>query len=583
MDPDPFSASDTPFTLMKHMASSRGVPVWIDEYKPADIRNDRLDTLHRRLREVTKGTAVSKGRANLGEVLFQIEAPVVVSGEQKFSQSVPAVRRRSIMTTLSKDATEPGSSYTRAFARLTGSAYEDDAGGVNYPDGFDLTDHASAYYEFILSQEVDKLKEMWKAAKVDTGDLLSKRDLKLQTTEFRGAQTILFGVRLFRKFAKTVDADMSVLPTDDDVADAFDHFAQNIGKDGPRRGYDDSFIELFAQAAAADYVKKGEDYRFVESQKWGENVLAFHMPSVYAGVKRYVRDFNLGDEYNVIGKTDYLSAFKDKAGDGSYMLKIGHKVRLDDGPTKCVVIDPEKTHQKLGPDFELRAFGAVDDENATKSEFDKDSDGESSAYDADRIADTASSLTGYATVTAEIATTTRLGEDEQGVKAVLHDTSDVIDLVAWDEEIVKEIERLEGETVVIEKTEVTEFNGTPQLSPVSGLTGIGRIQPGVGYAPEEKTPEGVKRLEGSENTASDAATDGGDTEEAESSPADTTQLEKRVKDALRNDYGPGADVSVAELSGGLKEDPSAVEQVLAGLATETSILQETEDGYRRLS
>jgi hypothetical protein len=42
-------------------------------------------------------------------------------------------------------------------------------------------------------------------------------------------------------------------------------------------------------------------------------------------------------------------------------------------------------------------------------------------------------------------------------------------------------------------------------------------------------------------------------------------------------------VTVSGVAGGLKADPSAVETVLADLATETSILTETEDGYRRLS
>ena len=361
MEPDPFSASDTPFTLMKHMSSSRGVPVWIDEYKPADIRNDRLDTLHRRLREVTKGTAVSKGRANLGEILFHIEAPVVVSGEQKFSQSVPAVRRRAIMTTLSNEPTVEGSTYEQAFGELTGTAYEDES-GVVYPEGYDLLDHARAYYQFILSQDADDLRDLWNQTRVDVGELLASRDLKLQTTEFQGAQTILFGVRLFHQFAEYVGADRSTLPTDDDVADALEHYGSNIGKDGQRRGYDDSLLELFAQAARNGYVQEDQDYRFMKSQKWGEEVLAFHMPSVYAGVKRYVRDFNLSDEYNIIGKNDYLSTFRDKSGNDSHILKTNHGVRIDGSETKCVVINPERTHQKLGTDFELRAFGAGDDE-----------------------------------------------------------------------------------------------------------------------------------------------------------------------------------------------------------------------------
>jgi hypothetical protein len=74
--------------------------------------------------------------------------------------------------------------------------------------------------------------------------------------------------------------------------------------------------------------------------------------------------------------------------------------------------------------------------------------------------------------------------------------------------------------------------------------------------------------------ATAAATDGGEGDD---------QLKQRVKDLLRNEYGPSADVTVSGVAGGLKADPSAVETVLDDLATETTILRETENAYRRLS
>jgi hypothetical protein len=375
MDPDPFSASDTPFTLMKHMSSSNGIPVWIDEYKPADIRSDRLDKLHRRLREVTKGTAVSKGRANLGEVLFHIKAPVVVSGEQKFSQSVPAVRRRAIMTTLSEEPTRDGTEYTRAFCELTGTPYEGSDGTPQYPTGYDVLDHARAYYQYILSHSPEELRNLWNGCREDVGNLLSKRGLMFESSEFQGAQTILFGYRLYREFAEELGADLEQLPDESDVGDALEHFGENIGKGGKRRGYDDSFLELFSQAAAAGYIERDEAFRFVDSQKWETEVLAFHMPSVYPAVRRYVRDYNLGDEYNIIGKNDYISAFKDKIEkDASHVLGY-QKQRLEGGHTRCVIIDPRATRERLGSDFDLRAFDRAHDEEEESSESGGDDGG----------------------------------------------------------------------------------------------------------------------------------------------------------------------------------------------------------------
>ncbi len=549
MDPDPFSASDTPFTLMKHMASSRGVPVWIDEYKPADIRNDRLDTLHRRLREVTKGTAVSKGRANLGEVLFQIEAPVVVSGEQKFSQSVPAVRRRSIMTTLSNEPTVEGSSYTRAFGELTGTAYEDEQ-GIIYPEGYDLMDHARAYYQFVLSQDEADLKELWNETRVDVGELLSSRDLKLQTTEFQGAQTILFGVRLFHRFAEYVGADRSTLPTDDDVADALEHYASNIGKDGQRRGYDDGLLELFAQAARNGYVQEDEDYRFMKSQKWGEEVLAFHMPSVYAGVKRYIRDFNLSDEYNIIGKNDYLSTLRDKSGDNSHILKTNHGVRINGSETKCVVIDPGRTHQRLGTDFELRAFGGTDDEDEEEpnvlTEPERIDIGDIEPVKQDR-----------ATVVGQVEFTKYDGVNNEDGKpdwtATISDESGEAQLVAWDESQIPPLYNDKG--VFADEIEVTgastsEYDGQLQLT-IDESTTV-----------EEAEDVGLLESEPVSQSDQEATTDGGEKEEeTDEEDEDTLEGEPLAPHIVQFVSEYDGDVPQTEVVDHLKSQGAATKQI----------------------
>lgn len=387
MDPDPFSASDTPFTIMKHLASSSGVPVWIDEYKPADIRNDRLDMLHRRLRESTSGAGVPKGLPNFGEVLFELKAPVVVSGEQKFPQSVPAVRRRAVMTTLSEEATREGSEHTRAFSELTGTPYEDENGTPQYPEGYDLSEHASAYYRYILRQDSEDLRDLWNDTRERTAEVLTARGLSLEKTEFQGAQTVLFGVRVYRRFAAAVGADEAAMPTDEEVADAFEHYASNIGKDGKRMGYDDAFLELFAQAASEGYLDRDDDFRFLHSRKWGCEVLAFHMPTANREIRRFVRDYNLEDEYTLVNKADYLSGLKDKIGqENSHVKAVNHKVNLDGGGTKCVLIDPHRTREVLGSGFDLRAFGRGDPEEAEETEGtggdDDGGDGPSATTDA---------------------------------------------------------------------------------------------------------------------------------------------------------------------------------------------------------
>jgi hypothetical protein len=63
---EPLSSTDTKFTKEKHLAESRGFPVWIDEYKPNEMTPEYRDHLHQRLKEVTNERTMPKGRPDLG-------------------------------------------------------------------------------------------------------------------------------------------------------------------------------------------------------------------------------------------------------------------------------------------------------------------------------------------------------------------------------------------------------------------------------------------------------------------------------------------------------------------------------------
>jgi hypothetical protein len=89
--------------------------------------------------------------------------------------------------------------------------------------------------------------------------------------------------------------------------------------------------------------------------------------------------------------------------------------------------------------------------------------------------------------------------------------------------------------------------------------------------------EVLASVDDDQTSVADAATDGG----GERDETDT-QLKQRVKEALQNDYGSGADVTVAGVAGGLSEQPDTVEDALDAIATEGKLLERLEDGYRRL-
>lgn len=181
------------------------------------------------------------------------------------------------------------------------------------------------------------------------------------------------GTRSSRSSPKRWGADVSELPGESAVRDAIQHVAENIGPDGRRRQHIDDFTELVAQAALEDHLEEGIHYRIVDSQKYGGKVLAFHMPSTFTAVKQFLKQFNLENEYSLLGKTDFLDNYSDKAGDESaYPLATNQKVRGLENGSKAVYIDVEKASETLGEEFELGAFTDVDDQEDADDEAETD-------------------------------------------------------------------------------------------------------------------------------------------------------------------------------------------------------------------
>jgi hypothetical protein len=359
----PFGAQDSAWTITKKLAGSSGFPVWLDEYKPTEMGERDLDSLHSVLRAVTRGQTVPKGTSDLGEITFKLRAPVVLTGEQAIPESNAAVRRRTLHTAFSETA-KTGTTY-ESHRELAGEQYTD-ANGVDHdPERADFTQHALAYYQFVLGRDRPTLDAWWQDARETTREVLRGEDIDLDSlpdSTIHGLTTVAFGVRVFQEFttAMGVEADHPALPGEMELGAAFTHVVDNIGPDGQRRDHIDDFTELVAEAAREGYIEEGDAYRFFESHKWETEALAFHMPSTFAAVKRYVRDFNRTDDYNLLGKTDYLDNYRDKAETGrSYPLAVNHRVRGLANGQKVVCINIDRAADHL-TGFNRRAFTDTD-------------------------------------------------------------------------------------------------------------------------------------------------------------------------------------------------------------------------------
>lgn len=186
-NPNPYGCGDKAFTIEKKLASSCGLPIWLDEYKPTDLAQGKMHWLHRRFREVFREQSLSKGLPSLGEVTFTLRAPVVFSGEQVVE--TPAVRRRTIVTQFSSDSTS--GEYREAFKELQGAEYS-------------FRDHALAYYRYILNADTAHLAEMWDDAGETVARVLDELgvDSLSEDSEVQGLKTVVFGYEVFKEFAE---------------------------------------------------------------------------------------------------------------------------------------------------------------------------------------------------------------------------------------------------------------------------------------------------------------------------------------------------------------------------------------------
>lgn len=560
-DPAPFGCGDTNFTIEKKFAGSCGLPIWLDEYKPTDLSERKLNWLHRRLREVTREKSVSKGQQDLGEITFKMRAPVVFSGEQTVTEA--AVRRRAVMTHLTDQATE--GRHEQAFCELVGASYTNDDGSEQYPAGYDLADHALAFYRFALSKGPDELRAAWHEARSTTRDHLQSLGVAdLDGSEFQGLQTIVFGVDVYRAFAEAYGVDHAALPDGAAVQRALAHVVSNIGPEGRRREHIDEFVELMAQAAAAGYLEEGVHHRVYEPQMADEEALAFHMPTTFDSVKKYAREYNVEDEYSLLGKNDYLDSFRDKADQGgSYPLSVNHRVRGIENGSKAVVIDPYRAASILRGGFNLSAFTAERSPDDTT--------------DATAIEAVSADGNPYTTVTAEVVQWDD-GPDGTTIAkmGVVSDATAPIDVVDYDGSL-----ELDEETCYrLEDVRASRYDGSLQLEIVPGATRAVEIQEGVGHTSPDDDGESGDVDEGQQasldGSTESAAADGG----AEVLTEEIDEAIKKWTTAKSDGHGAKHDAVVAAVADDLDVATEKVEHRIEKLTSQGDIYEPQTGHYR---
>ena len=394
MDDDPLSvAEETKFAVTRSMAATNSVPVWFDEYKPATTDSWRIDALHGLLRTVTRGGTVQRGNADKTTDEYTLAAPVVVSGEQRIQGA--AEQRRCVMTTFSPSATDDGTDTARAYKELTGEGYLEDEEFVG-TDAVDPRDHALAYYRFVAGFDGGDAREGWDKAAVDVVSMLASvgEDVEgIGTAARQGLQTVVFGLRLYREFAESVNADLDGLLDEQAIASAVEYSAREfVG--GGHKSHVDTLVELVSAAARAEYIEEDEHYSVVKGGTPNAEIRV-NMTAAFDQITRYVKDHDVSaDLLDTYG--DYRDRFKEAyETNGGYVVSYQQNTR---GIGRAVGIHARRATDALD-EFEGRALNCetiedrdrepdADSESsdATDSGSDLPDDAEGTEADARRIA-----------------------------------------------------------------------------------------------------------------------------------------------------------------------------------------------------
>ena len=334
LEPDSASPTVTKFSLIRHMSATTNIPVWFDEYKPADMSGYEKDTFHSLFRRHTRGANITRGRQDLSEVSYSLTAPIVVSGEQQIQGN--AEQRRAITVRLKKDPEET----TTAWSEIAGETNKTQK-GIVHPDGFDYSQHARAVWTILNEIDSDEFQETWESAKESAYDTLSRTGrTDLGSLEFVSLAMVKFGLAVFQLLASRVDANPDI--TDADIEEAMTYVIEESGKE-ERTSHVEEFLQFVESSAREGYIEKGIHYDVVEKHGSDNDELCLKLPDTHAEVSRYLKDREVNADF-FDSHTDYRERFRELH-DEETIVTDTSKVHRE--LNRCVAFDIEELDKKV--------------------------------------------------------------------------------------------------------------------------------------------------------------------------------------------------------------------------------------------
>ncbi len=317
-DAEPFSATETEFSMLRLLSSTNGVPIILDEYKPADMLKRNVNRLMRYVRRVYGGETESRGRPDLTLANYVLAAPLSVTGENKPDHD-PAVSERILCSSPNKNTIELSPEHHRAFALVRRA----DLGALALPmiqfavqaPVTEWLDAARSITNRFLAQADDDGKSIVKGAE------------DVPTRVVDNLVVMGFGLIVYQRFAES----LGVLLPDPDFQAAIAYQCDDFleGEAGAKDVFD-QFLESLSACAQEGTLREGVHYAGIDGE------IALHVQTAYGVYLRERKKMGLEDATN--GLRALRRVIREKIERGSYIKRNDARVKLAESTRRCVRI-----------------------------------------------------------------------------------------------------------------------------------------------------------------------------------------------------------------------------------------------------
>jgi len=286
-DSKPNTCTMRPFPMLKLLTSTNGIPVWFDEFKVGDMRQDQVDNLLRFMRKAYFGEVEQKGLQDQSVIDYKITAPLMVSGEWNINQ--PAIKERLLLIRFT-NVIKTNKKMQAAYERIKLLPME----------GF-----MPRYIQFLLNQDI---KSVLKSAKLFVDQHF--QNMEVAPRIISNLSVMVLGLRLFEAYGKKFNINLPAI----DYGNLLNSQLKNItgSETGFVKSAVDQLIEELAIMALNRKLEVGYDYKFANITCPGgikTKLLTINFKKIFPDFKEYAQRTKYEGE--ILDRESYFSLFKE--------------------------------------------------------------------------------------------------------------------------------------------------------------------------------------------------------------------------------------------------------------------------------